>query len=70
MPRPAQFTGPWHELGLALNDGKELGLVQALCTAFDVDRLTVRRWANGERKPKGPAKILFHNLCEKFNIGE
>ena len=62
MPRSTTLPEPWRSLA------ERLGGVGALAEAFGVERLTVRRWAKGERKLEGPAKKLFEALLREHKI--
>ncbi len=58
MARPDCLPEPFHALAL------RYGGVGALAKAFGVTRRTINRWADGSRKPQGPAKILLDQMLE------
>jgi len=58
MARPDCLPEPFHALAL------RYGGVGALAKAFGVTRRTINRWADGSRKPQGPAMILLGQMMQ------
>ena len=61
--RPITLPGPIGDLARLM---PSLGdLTKAL---GDVDRSTLRKWANGLRKVPGPARVVLEGLFQKYRI--
>lgn len=61
MARPDCLPEPFHTLA------EQFGGVGNLAKAFGVTRRTINRWADGSRKPQGPALILMERLLADEN---
>ena len=62
MPRPTTLTEPWRSLA------ERLGGVQALADALHSAPRSVRQWAAGERRPRGPVLALLAQLLERYGL--
>jgi DNA-binding transcriptional regulator YiaG len=62
MPRPTTLPEPWISLA------RKLGGVQGLADALGVAPNTIYRWAHGQRKLSGPARLLFFALCRAHKV--
>ncbi len=62
LGRPTTLPEPWCSLAA------KLGGVKALADAMGVVPLTLRRWATGEIRMSGPARILYMALCREHGL--
>lgn len=76
MPRPISLPEPWRSLceeverrwRIAHPGQRSPGGVTLVARALGADRRTIARWARGERRPGGTARLAIAALFARHNL--